>query len=232
MRTPYSLSSIRRTLAALAAAGLLTGCQKTAATEAVTAATLTVVQGNNQSIQAGKDLPNPVILRVTDKTGVAMSGIPVTLVVAEGGGTVTPSSGVSDAKGEYSAKWTLGPTLADNQVKASVPGLDPVKITATGIVPSDIIVAQGNGQAAKFGASLPTSIVVRVVGAGNVPMSGITVLFQVTGGGGSVSPQSAVTSSLGEVTAKWTLGNAVGTQTALISASTLSPASLTATALP
>jgi hypothetical protein len=231
MRTLLSLPSFRPALVAISATILLAGCQKTETTEAVTASALTVVQGNYQSVQSGKDLPNPVILRVLNNTGTAMVGIPVTLVVAEGGGTVTPSSGVSDAKGEFSAKWTLGP-VADNQLRATVPGVEAVKIYATGIVPTDIVIAQGNAQAAKFGASLPTSIVVRVVGAGNTPMSGITVLFQVVGGGGAISPATAVTNSLGEVTAKWTLGSFIGTQTALVTASTLSPATLTATSLP
>jgi len=231
MRTPHSLPLRRHALASLAAAVLLAGCQKPAATAATTAATLTLVQGDNQAVQAGKDLPHPIVLRVLDEAGTAMAGVAVTLVVAQGGGTVTPPSGVSDAKGEYTARWTLGP-LADNQLRASVPGVDPLTIRAVGIVPSDIIVAQGNGQTAKYNAALPTSIVVRVVGAGNTPMAGITVLFQVTSGGGAISPQSAVTSALGEVTTKWTLGSAVGTQTAAITATTLSPALLTATALP
>lgn len=232
MRTPTFLPSLRYALVAVAATGAIAGCKKTATTEVATASAITVVQGNNQAVQAGKDLPNPIVLRVTDKLGVAMAAVPVSLMVAEGGGIVTPSSGVSDTKGEFTAKWTLGPLNPDNQLRASVPGVDPIKIYATGIVPSDIIVAQGNGQVAKVGASLPTSIVVRIVGSGNTPMAGVTVLFQVVSGGGSMSPQSAVTSSLGEVTAKWTLGNAIGTQTAQISAATLSPATITASATP
>jgi len=232
MSTPRVYPISRRVLATLAVAGTLAGCKKAVTTEVVTAAALTIVQGNYQSVQAGKELPAPIILRVTDKTGAAMAGIPVSLVVAEGGGSATPSSGVSDAKGEFTAKWTTGPTLADNQLRAMVPGLDPVKIYAVGVIPSDIIVAQGNNQTAKIGGTVPTSIVVRVVGSGNVPMSGVTVLFQVVGGGGSISPQSAVTSSLGEVTAKWTLGATAGVQSAVISASTLTPVVLQATATP
>ena len=232
MSTPQTSLSARMALAALAVVGTLTACKKTEATVAVTPSALTIVQGNYQSVQAGKELPSPVVLRVSDKTGAAMAGIPVSLVVSSGGGTVTPASGVSDAKGEFSAKWTVGPVLPDNQLLASIPNLDPVKINAIGILPSDIIVAQGNAQTAKVSASLPTSIVVRVVGAGNVPMSGVTVLFQVISGGGAISPQSAVTSALGEVTAKWTLGTVAGAQIASASASVLTPATLTATAIP
>lgn len=229
--TAPSLPSPRQALAAFAVVSLLAGCKKTA-TEAVTAAALTVVQGNNQSIQAGKELPTPIVLRVTSSTGSAMANVPVTMTVSAGGGTITPASGVSDAKGEYTAKWTLGPTFQENEVRASVPGLDPVKITANGIVPTDIVIAQGNAQTAKVGAALTTSIVIRVVGSGNTPMSGVTVLLQVVTGGGSISPQSAVTSSLGEVTVKWTLGTLIGTQAATVSALALSPVTIFATATP
>lgn len=232
MSTPRAIPSRPLALAALVAAALLAGCKKTEATAAPIAGSLTIVQGNYQSVQAGKELPSAVVLRVTDQSGAAMAGVPVTLVVYAGGGTVTPASGVTDAKGEYIAKWTTGPVHAENQLQATVPGLDPVKIYAIGILPSDIIIAQGNGQSAKVGATLATSIVVRVVGAGNIPMSGVSVLFQVLSGGGAIAPQSAVTSSLGEVTVKWSLGPVVGTQTALVSASTLTPVGLVATATP
>ncbi len=223
---------MRRAPAAVMAVLLLAGCKKTVAVEPVVPAALTIVQGNYQSVQAGKELPVPIVLRVTDNMGTAMPGIPVSLVVSEGGGSVLPASGVSDAQGEYKAKWTTGPTFTGNRLMASVPGVDPVKIDAIGILPSDIVVAQGNNQSAKNGASLATSIVVRVVGSGNVPMSGVTVLFQVTGGGGAISPQTVLTNSLGEVVGKWTLGPNVGTQTAMVSASVLSPVVLTATATP
>lgn len=231
MRTPSIISIARPVVAVLALAALASGCKKTAATEPVVAAALTVVQGDNQAVQAGKDLPNPIVLRVTNKTGGAMASVPVTLVVAEGGGTVTPASGTTDSKGEYSARWTLG-TTSLNQIRATVPGLDPIKIYATGILPSDLIIAQGNWQTAKAGAALTTSIIVRVVGAGNVPLIGIPVLFQITGGGGAISPATGVTNALGEVTGKWTLGSFVGTQYALVTASTLTPVTLTANATP
>jgi len=233
MRTQSCPDFARLTLAALAVAASLGACKKEDAVAAPPAiGALAVVQGNNQSVQAGKELPLPVILRVVSTNGDAMAGIPVAIVVAEGGGAVAPPSGISDSKGEFTTKWTLGPRFVDNQLRASVPGLDPVKVFATAIVPTDIVVAQGNLQTAKVGAALPTSIVVRVVGSGNVPMANVTVLFQVISGGGSISPQSAVTNTLGEVTTKWTLGSVAGLQMAAASTGTLSPANLTATATP
>lgn len=56
--------------------------------------------------------------------------------------------------------------------------------------------------------------------------------FQVVTGGGSISPQTAVTNAFGEVTVKWTLGAVAGPNSATAAASTLAPVQLSATANP
>jgi adhesin/invasin len=227
---PYKLLYL---LGGVAAVILLHGCTKKAATTGpIPAAGIVVVQGNNQTAQAGKELPTPVILRVVDKSGVGIAGLAITLALGDGGGTITPPSAVSDAKGEIKAIWTLGPSIPAQTLFASAPGVDLVKLSAVAILPSDVIVAQGNFQTAKAGTALPNSIVIRVVGAGNVPLVGVTVALQITGGGGAISPQTSVTSALGEVTAKWTLGSVPAVNTATISVSTLSNVQLTATGTP
>ena len=224
----------RQTIACGTALALLAflGCKK-AITTPLTAAALTIVQGNNQSVQAGALLlPIPVVMRVTDATGAGLPAIPITFVIGDGGGSVSPASAISDTKGEVSVKWTLGPGVAGQSLNASAPGLNAVRVNAVAILTDNIIIAQGNNQTAKVGATLTNSIVVRVVGIGNVPISGVAVGFQVIGGGGGITPQSAITNVLGEATAKWSLGNVSGANTAIVSASTLTPAILTATGIP
>src|SRR5262249_1279496 len=71
-------------------------------------AELVRVQGGFQTAQAGRDLPNPIVLRVVDAAGESLAGVTVTLAVSEGGGTVSPASDTTDAHGEFRAKWTLG----------------------------------------------------------------------------------------------------------------------------
>ncbi len=217
----------------LAAVMLLAGCaKKDAGTGPVTPAGIVIVQGNGQSAQAGLALPTPVVLRVVDATGAGMVGKTITLVLGDGGGAVDPASAVSDAKGEIKAKWTLGPSVPAQSLFASTPGIDPVKLNAVAILPSDVIIAQGNNQSARVGTAVPNAVVVRVVGAGNVPLVGITVALQITSGGGAITPQTAVTSALGEVTAKWTLGTAPGVNIATVTVSTLSTVTLLATGTP
>lgn len=192
---------------------------------------LVVVQGADQSAQAGRDLPSPVVFRVLNAAGSGMQGITVTLSVSTGGGAVTPASDTTDSHGEFRAKWTLGPGVASQSIAAAVPGIAPVPVKATGILPTQIVLVQGNNQTAKAGAALTNSIIVRVVGNGNVPMQGVTVGFQVLTGGGGMTPLTVVTNALGEASTKWTVG-AAGANTALVTSGTLTPVTLTATATP
>lgn len=63
-----------------------------------------------------------------------------------------------------------------------------------------------------------------------MPIPNQTVALAVTSGGGSISPQSAVTNALGEVTVRWTMGPQAGLQQATVTAGSLGPIPLTAVA--
>lgn len=203
------------------------GCTKT--TEAPGPSRLTIVQGNLQQAAAGTVLPTSIVLRVYDLDGAPVSKVPVSFNVVQGGGSVDPATVTSDANGEVKAKWTLGPSSQAQSVAGTAPGVDPVTLQAFGVLPGDLVVAQGNNQSGKVSAALPVQIVLRVTGGSNVPIPNQTVALAVTSGGGSISPQSAVTNALGEVTVRWTLGPAVGLQQATVTAGNLGPIPLNAT---
>jgi len=204
------------------------GC--TATTAAPTASRLTIVQGHLQTAAVGTQLPTSIVLRVLGTDGGPIAKIPVSLSVIAGGGIVDPATSMSDANGEVKAKWTLGPNSPVQSLAATAPGVEPVVVSAVGIVPTDLIFAQGGNQVAKAGAALPVQIVVRVTGGANVPIPGVTVAFAVTSGAGQISPQSIVTNATGEATVRWTLGPQIGAQAATVSAGSLGPIPITATA--
>ena len=204
------------------------GCTKT--TEAPAASRLTIVQGHLQQAAAGTLLPTPIVLRVYATDGSPMANIPVSFNVLAGGGSVDPATAKSDANGEVKARWTLGPGSQAQSLVGSAPNVEPVMLSALGILPADISVAQGNNQTARANTALPVQLVLRITGNNNVPIPGQTVALSITSGGGSVSPQSAVTNSLGEVTVRWTLGPQVGLQTATATSGTVGPITLTAIA--
>lgn len=226
---PILRSVVPCTLALLVLAGF-PGCN--GATETVAAGSLTVVQGNLQSAAVGTLLPTPVVMRVRATDGSPLAKVPISFSVLAGGGTVDPGTVVSDANGEVKAKWSLGPLQIQQSIAATAPGLDPVLVLATGIMPSDLVIAQGNNQTAKPGSALAVQIVIRVTGGTNTPIPGVTVAFSITGGTGAITPQSVVTNALGEATARWTLGNQAGAQQAQVTAMNLGPIILSATAVP
>lgn len=230
----HSLSP-RRFLAApsIAIIALLAACAGDEATASdASPATLIVVQGTNQAVQGGKELPNAIVLRVLTSDGKPVEKVPIGFTVATGGGSVTPGSVLTDANGEARTKWVLGPVTPDQSLRAEVAGIDPVTISATAIVPTEVVIAQGNNQSGRVSTILPTSIVVRVVGVNNTPIIGVPVAFQVTAGAGVITPQSALTNSFGEVSVKWTLGPTPGVNTVTASVANLSPAAVVATGTP
>ena len=157
-RPTYLLAILFSTVPVLMA---FPGCSATAVP---TAAKLVIVQGHLQSGAVGSTLPTSVVMRVIGTDGGPVEKIPVSLSIMAGGGTVDPATSLSDANGEVKAKWTLGPNSQVQTLSATAPGVEPVQISALGILPSDLIIAQGNNQSAKAGAALPVQLVIRVTG--------------------------------------------------------------------
>ena len=86
-----------------------------------------------------------------------------------------------------------------------------------------------SGFSAVVGRAVPDSITVRAIGTNGKGLSGVAVRFEVTSGGGSISPTQVVTDAQGFARAQWTLGTAVGENTARASAEGAEPVVFTAT---
>lgn len=241
MRANHPERSTRRRPTAVRTGAVLTlaaslmsmavGCAKPTAADPVPNA-LTVVQGTNQQVQGGSELPNALAFRVLGADKKPLAKVSVGFSIVTGGGTVNPGSALSDENGEVKTKWTLGPNEVGQSLRATVAGLDAITVNALALLPTDLVVAQGNNQSARVNAALPNAIVLRVVGPGNVAMKGIPVAFQIVTGGGLITPQSGLTNALGEVQSRWTVGSAAGTNTLAVTSGSLQAVILSATAVP
>jgi hypothetical protein len=78
--------------------------------------------------------------------------------------------------------------------------------------PTSLVIVSGNNQTATVGQALTNPLIVRVDDQSSNAMSGITVSFAVTQGGGSVGTASVATGSDGQAQTPWTLGTAAGQQ--------------------
>ena len=189
--------------------------------ELTTAAPLTVLgvprslrrAGEDQAIGiAGRALAEPVGVRVVDRLGTAVAGVPVRFRIVSGSGSVAAAAVESDAEGLARTLWTLGPITGENVVEVTSDSLkdEVVSFTATG-VPDAVARLErvsGDGQEAPAGSTLAQDLVVRALDAhGNVvPLSPVAW----TTDGGAVTPVSSMTDELGIARARWRLHTAAG----------------------
>jgi hypothetical protein len=181
-----------------------------------TPASITIVSGNNQTGVAGSALPDALGVLVTDASGRPVAGISVNWTVVAGGGSVIPASSTTDSAGLATTNWTLGAALGANRVTASVRDLEPVALDATAIAgpPASVAIVSGDGQSGTVGTELPAALTVRVTDTGARPVTGATVTWAVTAGGGTVTPTTATTDSNGTGSTRWTLGTSLGANSA------------------
>jgi hypothetical protein len=97
-------------------------------------------------------------------------------------------------------------------------------------VPNKLVQISGNGQSAVAGRMLANPFVVEVTDAAGNPISGATVTFAVTAGGGTLSATSAVTGANGTASTLLTLGATAGTNTVTAASGSLSGSPITFTA--
>jgi 5-hydroxyisourate hydrolase-like protein (transthyretin family) len=197
---------------------------------------LAMVSGDGQEGAAGTTLDSSLVVRVTDALGNPIPDFPITWT-AQGGGSVSATSTVTNAQGLSSVLRTLGPTsglqttLASSDVQPPLAG-SPVVFshTVTAGNPSGVRIISGNEQIGSPGSTLPDSIVVEVVDGGGNPVVGAAVTWVVTAGGGSLNPTTGTTNDDGQSFTFWTLGPGIGGNTAQAIVSGVGEAIFTATA--
>jgi adhesin/invasin len=189
---------------------------------------LAVTQGNGQSRPVGSPLA-PLVVKVTDAQGRAVSGVSVGFAFddASTDATVHPASVATNGTGEASATITLGShvgTLNGHATVARSQGAAPLQaaFTATALSgdASTVQVVSGDGQSGPVGSTLSQPLVVKVTDASGNPISGITITWTVEGGG-SVSETSTVTADNGQTQVTRKLGNTVGHPTTKATAAEL-----------
>ena len=166
--------------------------------------------GNNQTSRPGSPVPTPISVIVTDPAGVPVPGAQVDFAITSGGGSVNPASTTTNSDGIATTTWTLGPGVGANSLFAGIPGgIPPVTFNATAAAPppTRIVLNAGDNQTAASGQPVPISPSVKVLDADGFGVSGVSVVFSIRSGGGTLQGENAVTNSDGIATlGKWFLG--------------------------
>jgi hypothetical protein len=186
-------------------------------TGAATPAQVAVTAGAGQTAPVATALPNPVAVRVTDDDGDPVSGVEVRFTVIRGGGSVSPAVDSTDAGGAASTVWTLGTVAADSQqlqvqVMHNGTAVTSTIVHATAQPGAGTVLTRvsGDAQTGGVGTRLADSLVVRLVDPLGNPVPGVTVRWQVSPYGGTLSPLPSVTRADGTARVAWTLGVARG----------------------
>ena len=201
---------------------------------------LALQAGAGQTAAAGTAVAVAPSVIVRDASNNPVAGVNVTFAVTSGGGATVPVSGntvATDAAGIAAlTSWTLGATAGLNTLTASVAGLSgsPVTFTATGTTGAATQMTTTVGaQTATVNTPVSTDPSVLVTDANNNPVSGVSVTFAVTGGGGSISSptgNTVVTNASGiAALSSWTMGTTAGANSIQATAAGLPTVTFTAT---
>ncbi len=177
-----------------------------------TPTSVALVSGGAQTGPVGATLALPVVVRVNAGSQAA-AGVRVTFAAATGGGSISPTSVTTDATGSATANWTLGSTLGDQTVTATVGSLTPLTVSATATAgpPAILLAVAGNTQFGVVGRPVTTKPKVQLGDAFGNPIPGRTLTFEVTAGGGILTDAVRVTDAGGFAEpGSWTLGPLAG----------------------
>jgi hypothetical protein len=163
---------------------------------------------------AAETLAAPVLIRVTDSTGIGLADLPVTWRAPDGG-AVELLGNRTDSLGEARARVKLGPRAGPQRVQVQVgnPRTLPPYTFALGAQPGPavrIVVESGDGQRGTVGSPLRRSLAVRTLDrlGNSVPAVPLAVLPAA----GSVADSVLRTDSTGSARVLWTLGRTAGLQ--------------------
>jgi predicted metalloprotease len=159
------------------------------------------VSGDNQSGPSSSELPELLVVRLLDSQNNPVAGRTVSWVVGVGGGSVSPENIPTDAEGEASTQWMLGPAVGPNSVNAVVSGVGTVTFNATATAGSP---SAGNSEVSAAPTTITvggqSTITVVARDASNDPVSGASVSVASSGSGNSITPATSTTAANGVAT--------------------------------
>jgi len=217
------------TVAGLDSTGLLTGksagrttigakiegvADRSSVSVVTPASAIALVAGISQRALAGKTLPQSLVVRATNRHNAPAAGKHVSFRLAEGQGSVDPTSAVTDADGRARASWTLGADPGRQTLFATVENVDSaleILAEADPIASNTRVTSMVEGLTGHAGEPLADSVRIRITDSTGRALPDVPVRWTPVDGG-SVEVASARTDSLGVASALWTLAKKTGTQ--------------------
>ncbi len=237
----WQLGTVAQNYTLTATVGSLASVTFTATARPGAPSQVSIAAGNNQSVVSGRTVPIEPSVRVADSFNNPIAGVDVIFAVTSGGGSASSRFPTTNAQGVATVGgWTLGDNVGANTLTATVQSAasitgNPVNFSAIGTAgaPTSVSTASGVNQTATVGTavSIAPAVVVRD-NRGN-PVSGVSVTYSVTSGGGTLTGATTLTNAAGvAAVGSWTLGGLAGTQSIIARVNGLPDVTFTATATP
>lgn len=191
---------------------------------------------DNQQVAAGTEVPRSPEVTLTLASGELAEGETVVFAVKSGGGSILGGVATTDIRGKAVVQsWTLGPTAGPNTLSATANGIE-VMFTAIGIPgpASQVVISAGQEQTARINSEVPVRPEVKVTDQFGNGVQGVTVLWSVDPGNGSIIGDPSIISEpdgLARI-GGWVLGRTPGPQVLTASATGFSAVTFNATATP
>jgi len=197
------------------------------------AATVTVIEGNQQSAAANTAVGLPIRVRVRDQYENNVSGATVAWSVAAGGGNVAAPTSVTDVDGIATAPtWTVGVEGSGQQrLVATVGALTREVTAAVQQPPAEITIETSVPSSVRLGSTLsPTPTFLVRDADGNV-VAGVPVTVAITAGTGRLVNAPTESGALPTSIGTWTVGSEFGAQTVTVSVAGVPSAVITTQAI-
>jgi protocatechuate 3,4-dioxygenase beta subunit len=192
-------------------------------------ASLSIVAGNNQIIQAGSTLPQSVQVKVKDAYSNSIAGVLVSFSDGGVGGSFSPLSATSNNVGVAFVSYTTPLSAGLVSATASVSGGPSVTFSVTVRLATALNIGSGNQQIAAAGSKFLTPLGVLAVDGQNKFVPGVAVTFSSGGGGGTFSANPVITSLTGNANLTYTAPTLAGKESIIASAVGASQALFTLT---
>jgi len=162
-------------------------------------ADVVVFSGNGQTGTILESPPQPLVVRVTDRFGNPVAGVPIEWS-ATGGGDVRPASAVTDTDGRAATQRILGSEPGDyaTTAMASVLPSDAVSFTTTAVAAKLVLVTQPGARASSGEVIDPQPVLQLQDPAGNpLAREAVSVSVQIASGEGTLHGTTTQTSDAG-----------------------------------
>ncbi len=200
------------------------------------AARISYYSGNGQSGLVNSPLPEPLMVRITDRFSNPVANHPVRFSVTAGNGHfagANPLATASDENGLATAWLTLGASAGDSTHRAEVSaalknsttplGGSPVRFYARGVASQtgeiqSVELLAGAGQSGVVHQRLAAPLRARVLDGLGTPLAGRSIRFRIAAGGGGLGSEEdtlavLTTNSSGMAETTWRLGTLAGDST-------------------